>query len=126
MHFTGFKSGTAAHIVRCVADGASYTSSSMNSAGVKIRKHGKEASSPAPRREGRSCQPGAKLLGHAQVRTNARYAHLAADLVKAAAQAAEPPVGTARISLQPDRYHSISSQRGGTISCHDGFYSGYS
>ncbi len=32
----------------------------------------------------------AELLGHTQVRTSARYAHLAAGLVKAAAQAAEP------------------------------------
>ncbi len=30
----------------------------------------------------------AGLLGHTRVRTGARYAHLAADLVKAAAQAA--------------------------------------
>ena len=26
------------------------------------------------------------------------------------------------LSLQPDSYHSISCQRGGTLSCEDGFY----
>jgi len=46
-------------------------------------EHGKEANTPTPRREGRSCQPGAELLGHAQVRTNARYAHLAAAMARA-------------------------------------------
>ena len=47
---------------------------------------GKEANTPAPRREGRSCQLRAELLGHAQVRISACYARLAADPVKAAAR----------------------------------------
>jgi len=32
----------------------------------------------------------------------------------------------AGVSLHPDRYHPISSQRGGTLSCQDGFYLGFS